>query len=79
MTLTVSDNGPGIAEEHLPRIFERFYRADASRTTATGGSGLGLSLVKAIVDAHGGEVSVRSDPTPGATQGSRVIVLLPLL
>ena len=77
-TLTIADNGPGIAVEHLSKIFERFYRVDVSRTAATGGSGLGLSMVKAIVDAHGGQVIVHSNPIPGATQGSQVIVQLPL-
>lgn len=57
--LTVRDNGPGIAAEHLPLIFDRFYKADAAR--ATGGSGLGLSIVKTIVDAHGGTISARNE------------------
>lgn len=58
--LTVRDNGRGIAEEHLPLIFERFYKADASRR-ATSGSGLGLSIVKAIAEQHGGSVTARND------------------
>lgn len=58
--VSVSDTGIGIAEEDLPHIFERFYRADASRSRLSGGSGIGLAVVKAIVTAHGGEISVAS-------------------
>jgi signal transduction histidine kinase len=58
--LTVRDNGPGIPAEHLPLIFERFYKADAARKAAAG-SGLGLSIVKAIVERHGGTISARND------------------
>ena len=56
--ITVSDNGPGIPPEHLPHIFDRFYKADAARagTNVPSGSGLGLSIVRAIVHRHGGEV-----------------------
>ena len=57
--ITVSDSGVGIPPEHLPHVFDRFYKADQSRST-TGGSGLGLSIVKAIVERHGGTISVRS-------------------
>lgn len=65
--LTVADNGPGIAAEHLPRIFDRFYRADAARTTSQGRAGLGLAISKVIVDAHGGTLEVSSQLGPGAT------------
>jgi len=58
--LTVCDTGPGIPREHLPLIFERFYKADAARKAA-GGSGLGLSIVKAIVERHGGTITARND------------------
>lgn len=63
--LTVKDNGNGVSPEDLPNIFERFYRADKSRNRLTGGSGLGLTIAKAIVDAHGGTISVSSEPGRG--------------
>ncbi len=65
----VSDTGPGIPEEHLPNIFERFYRADRARARAMGGSGIGLAVVKQLVEAHGGSVWVESPPGEGATFG----------
>src|SRR5436309_1136489 len=70
----VADTGEGIASEHLPRIFERFYRVDRARSRAMGGTGLGLAIVKHLARAHGGEASVRS--TPG--QGSTFTVELPV-
>ncbi|MGB8651951.1 MAG: HAMP domain-containing sensor histidine kinase [Mycobacteriales bacterium] len=63
----VVDTGPGIPEQDRKRVFERFYRADASRTRASGGSGLGLSIVAALVAAHGGTVDVVDTPGGGAT------------
>jgi len=67
VAVTVSDSGGGIAPEHLPHVFERFYRVDPSRARATGGAGLGLAIVKGIVEAHGGSVEARSEPGRGAT------------
>ncbi|WP_178018789.1 cell wall metabolism sensor histidine kinase WalK [uncultured Paenibacillus sp.] len=64
--LEVRDNGPGIAAEHLPHVFERFYRIDASRTRKQGGAGLGLSISQSIVEAHGGTIGVSSTPGEGA-------------
>lgn len=64
--LRVQDSGPGIAPEHLSRVFDRFYRVDAARDQASGGSGLGLSIVRAIVEAHGGSVTASAAPEGGA-------------
>jgi two-component system OmpR family sensor kinase len=63
----VADSGPGIAGDDASRVFERFYRTDASRARASGGVGLGLSIVAAVAEAHGGRVSVESEPGEGAT------------
>ena len=65
--LTVADHGPGMTEEQAARVFERFYRADSSRTRASGGAGLGLSIVAAVTESHGGTVEARQTPGGGAT------------
>jgi two-component system OmpR family sensor kinase len=65
--IQVGDSGPGLTEDELARVFERFYRADSSRARASGGVGLGLSIVAAVARAHGGRVDVRSEPELGAT------------
>jgi len=73
VSIEVSDAGPGLSPEAATRVFERFYRTDSSRNRASGGSGLGLSIVQALVTAHGGTVGV--DSTPG--QGATFTVVLP--
>ena len=65
--ISVIDNGPGIAREHLPRLTERFYRVDGSRSRDTGGTGLGLSIVKHVVQRHGGELRIDSEPGKGSS------------
>ena len=72
--VTVADTGPGIAAEDLPRLFDRFYRADPSRSRSTGGSGLGLTIARRLVEAHGGSIEVES----ALGEGSRFTVRLPL-
>ncbi len=63
----IEDNGQGIAQKDLPYIFDRFYRADASRNSATGGSGIGLSIVKKIIEDHGGKIWTTSKEDSGTT------------
>ena len=65
----ITDSGIGINEEHLPRLFERFYRVDKSRSRDAGGTGLGLAIVKHIIEAHNQVIHVRSTPNVGSTFG----------
>jgi signal transduction histidine kinase len=62
----IEDSGEGIDPQDLPHIFERFYRGEESRNRATGGTGLGLAIAQGIVEAHGGQMRVQSDPGQGA-------------
>ena len=71
--VTIEDTGPGIAAEHLPHLFERFYRVDMARSREQGGSGLGLAIAHSIVVAHGGTIEVTSD----VGHGTKVMVTLP--
>ncbi|KAA3657442.1 MAG: HAMP domain-containing protein [Chloroflexi bacterium] len=74
LSIAVADTGSGIAQEQLPHVFDRFYRADKSRSRETGGTGLGLAIVKGIVEAHGGEVTAVS---PGPGKGSTFTIQFP--
>ena len=65
--IEVRDEGPGMSPEDAARVFERFWRADPSRTRESGGAGLGLAIVAAITEAHGGRAEVQSVPGAGAT------------
>ena len=64
---SVTDSGPGIAPEHIPRLTERFYRVDRSRSRETGGTGLGLAIVKHVVQRHGAQLLIASTPGHGST------------
>jgi signal transduction histidine kinase len=74
VAILVRDTGEGIAPEHLSHIFDRFYRADPSRDRATGGAGIGLSVARGIVQAHGGAIDVRSV----VGQGTEFTITLPV-
>ncbi|MCA9914800.1 MAG: ATP-binding protein, partial [Anaerolineae bacterium] len=67
VTVHIIDSGEGVDEAHLPFLFERFYRADPSRSRSTGGAGLGLAIVKQLIERQGGRVWVESEPGKGAT------------
>ena len=67
LTISVKDTGPGIASEHLPRLTERFYRVDQSRSRETGGTGLGLAITKHVMQRHGGELQIQSELGKGST------------
>ena len=72
----VSDTGMGIAAEHLPHVFERFYRSDKSRSRESGGSGLGLAICRALVEAMGGEIRAES---AGVGKGTTFVFTLPVM
>jgi two-component system sensor histidine kinase BaeS len=72
--LTFADSAPGVSDEQLARLFERFYRAEGSRNRASGGSGLGLAICQNIVEAHGGCLSAAHSPSGGVS----IRVALPL-
>jgi signal transduction histidine kinase len=76
----IQDSGPGLPNEEVERIFERFYRADPSRQREDGGSGLGLAIAKSIVQAHSGQVWAESDTVPagGAGKGLKIVISLPV-
>jgi two-component system phosphate regulon sensor histidine kinase PhoR len=66
ISLSVADQGEGIAKEHIPRLTERFYRVDAARSRELGGTGLGLAIVKHIVNRHRGSLDIESEPGKGS-------------
>lgn len=74
LEITIQDSEPGVTEEHLPKLFDRFYRVDKSRSRATGGSGLGLSICKVIVEHHDGQITATASPLGGL----KINILLPL-
>jgi two-component system, OmpR family, sensor histidine kinase BaeS len=75
VALQVTDDGIGIAPEALPHVFDRFYRVDKSRSRALGGSGIGLTIAKALVEAMGGRITAES---PGLDQGTTFTFTLPV-
>lgn len=77
LQIEVQDTGEGIAPEHLPNVFERFYRVDYARSRKMGGMGLGLAITKAIIEAHNGKISLASTGVPG--EGTTFLIQLPLM
>jgi two-component system phosphate regulon sensor histidine kinase PhoR len=75
----VQDFGPGIPSEHLPRLFERFYRVDKARSRESGGTGLGLAIAKHIVMAHGGSIWAQSELNHGSTFSFTLSVAAPVV
>ena len=75
MKISISDNGKGIKEANLERVFDRLYREDESRNSKIGGSGLGLAIVKKIIESHGGKVWAESKPGEGTT----IVILLKIM
>jgi len=73
--ISVDDNGTGISADHLPHIFTRFYRIDKSRSRRYGGSGIGLTIVKLLVEAHGGRIWAESE---GLSKGARFTITIPI-
>ena len=67
VTIAVTDDGPGIPREHIPRLTERFYRVDKGRARSAGGTGLGLAIVKHIVNRHRGTLAIESEEGTGTT------------
>ncbi len=77
VVVAVTDHGPGIPRAAMPRIFERFYKADRARTPGIGGTGLGLSIALHIVEAHGGRIWVESEEGAGSTFSFAIPILGP--
>ena len=71
--ITIKDEGLGIAQEHIPKLFDRFYRVDSSRSSKLGGTGLGLPIVKSIMELHKGNIKIQSHEKEGTT----VILIFP--
>jgi signal transduction histidine kinase len=76
VTLSVEDTGEGIPPEHLSHVFDRFYRTDPARSRDRGGAGLGLAIARAIIEAHGGQITVTSEGVPN--KGSTFTIQLPV-
>ena len=77
LVIIVTDDGPGLTDEHASQIFTRFYRGDSSRARTTGGSGLGLAIAESIADVHGGTIDLRTAPGEGCEFTVRIPTHLP--